>query len=229
MYDGILITGFTVLPVLVAAVILWGARVASPRKTVKIGLTILLLMTFQIAVARFGVLAEWGLRPVPILVVVAMSVLAVLALTFSEGGKAMATQLPLAALIAPQVFRLPLELVMHHAANSGVMPVQMSYSGLNFDIITGLTALPVAWLVARKPELRWLPILWNTMGTALLLTIVTIAILSTPTFAAFGSGHLNTFIAFAPYVWLPGVLVPAALLGHLITWRKLFSAWPTRS
>ncbi|MDX1982954.1 MAG: hypothetical protein SFV51_21975 [Bryobacteraceae bacterium] len=83
---------------------------------------------------------------------------------------------------------LPLELVMHHAAAEGRMPVQMSYSGWNFDIVTGITAIPVA---------------------------------STPVFAAFGPDRLNTWIADAPFVWLPCVLVPAALLGHLLLWRKL--------
>ena len=35
--------------------------------------------------------------------------------------------------------------------------------------------------------------------------------------------HLNTWVADAPYVWLPGVLVQAALWGHLVIWRKLRS------
>lgn len=30
---------------------------------------------------------------------------------------------------------------MNRAAEEGVMPVQMSYSGFNFDILTGLSAL----------------------------------------------------------------------------------------
>jgi len=38
---------------------------------------------------------------------------------------------------------------------------------------------------------------------------------------AFGPDRLNTWIADPPYIWLPGVLVPAALFGHLLTWRKL--------
>jgi len=32
---------------------------------------------------------------------------------------------------------------------------------------------------------------------------------------------LNTWIADPPFIWLPGVLVPAALLGHLLLWRKM--------
>jgi hypothetical protein len=62
---------------------------------------------------------------------------------------------------------------------------------------------------------------WNLLGTLLLVNIVSIAVASLPTFAAFGPDRLNTWVADPPYVWLPGVLVPAALFGHILTWRKL--------
>jgi len=58
---------------------------------------------------------------------------------------------PLAVLVIVQSFRLPLELAMHRAFVEGLMPVQMSYSGLNFDIVTGTTALVLglAMMVTR--------------------------------------------------------------------------------
>ena len=53
------------------------------------------------------------------------------------------------------------------------------------------------------------------------MNIVTVAILSTPLFRWFGDARLNTFITCVPFVWLPGVLVPAALMGDILVWRKL--------
>ena len=47
------------------------------------------------------------------------------------------------------------------------------------------------------------------------------AILSTPRFAAFGADRLNVFVAYPPFVWLPAVLVLAALAGHLLVFRAL--------
>ena len=55
--------------------------------------------------------------------------------------------LPLWVLVAVQGFRLPLELAMHEMYERGVMPVQMSYEGSNYDILTGITALIVAAIV----------------------------------------------------------------------------------
>ena len=94
--------------------------------------------------------------------------------------------------------------------------------GYNFDIITGITALIVAAVLKRR-EVRGLALAWNVIGLALLLNIVVIDIASTPTFAYFGPDRLNTFVAYPPFVWLPAVMVLAALAGHLLIFRALRS------
>ncbi len=106
------------------------------------------------AAAETGHLSRLDLRPPPFLALpVAIAVLGVL-MAFTRFGTRLVDGLPLAALIGVQAFRFPLELLMHRAYSEGVMPYQMSYSGWNFDIVTGLTALPVAWAIhrgARRP------------------------------------------------------------------------------
>jgi len=42
-----------------------------------------------------------------------------------------------------------------------------------------------------------------------------------PMIKAYGEYRVNAQVADPPFVWLPGVLVQAALLGHLLVWRKL--------
>jgi hypothetical protein len=146
----------------------------------------------------------------------------VLVTAFSRVGGRIAASASFAAIIGIQAFRFPLEFVMHEAATSGLMPAQMTYTGWNFDIVTGLLAIPVAVLARRRPQPpRGLIVAWNVLGTLLLVNIVTIAVASTPTFAWFGPDRLNTWVADPPYVFLPTVLVPAAAFGHALTWRKL--------
>jgi len=179
------------------------------------------LMAGQLALSARGVLTEWHRVPPPFLPVVAVSVLLAAGAASSAIGARAAERLSFAALIGYQSFRLPLELVMHRAATDGLMPVQMSFSGWNFDILSGITAIPVAILAARGRASRGVIVAWNLLGTALLINIVSIAVASLPNFAAFGPDRLNTWVADPPYIWLPGVLVPAALFGHILTWRKL--------
>lgn len=132
---------------------------------------------------------------------------------------------PFVLLVGFQAFRLPLELVMHQAALEGTMPEQMTYTGLNFDIVTGSTALVVALLAARDLAPRWLLWAWNALGTLLLLAILIIAVASLPAFAAFGRepAQVNTWVAHFPFVWLPAGLVSAAVLGHVLMWRRLLA------
>jgi len=185
------------------------------------GLLIAAMMIVEIVLAARGVLATWDRVPPPAMPVIVGAVLVAIVTAFSSIGARAADRLSFAMLVGYQSFRLPLELVMHRAASSGLMPEQMSFSGWNFDIVTGTLAIPVALLAARGRSSRGLIVAWNLIGTLLLVNIVTIAVASLPMFAAFGPDRLNTWIADPPYIWLPGVLVPAALFGHLVTWRKL--------
>ena len=146
-------------------------------------------------------------------------------LAFSRAGARLASVTPLALLVGFQAFRLPLELVMHRAAVEGTMPPQMTYTGSNFDIVTGATALVIGVAALYRPLPRWLLLGWNTLGSGLLLAILVIAVASLPTFHAFGTEpqRLNTWVTYFPFVWLPAGLVSSALLGHLLLWRRLLS------
>ena len=63
---------------------------------------------------------------------------------------------------------------MHGMYTRGIMPMQMTYTGLNFDILTGITAIPVALLAARGGG-GSLVAAWNILGLALLINAVTVA------------------------------------------------------
>jgi hypothetical protein len=171
--------------------------------------------------AASGVLRRWNATPPPLVILVAAIVIVAGAIAFTGYGARLVRGLPLWTLVAVQAFRLPLELAMHAQYERGVMPEQMSYSGRNFDIVTGATAIVVAWLVATGRAGRGVVAGWNVMGFALLLNIVVVAILSTPLFRYFGDDRLNVWVTYPPFVWLPAVMVLAALSGHLLIFRAL--------
>lgn len=216
--DSIVVWGIGGLAVCVAASVPWMARRADPARFPRVLGAIVIVMAMQFVAAYTGLLKHWQSTPPPVLPLMVITFFLTVLLAFSRTGDLMVRTLPVALLIGFQVFRLPLELVMHRAAARGIMPPQMSYSGNNFDILTGITALPVAWLARRGN--RPFILLWNVMGSVLLLAIIVIAVISIPSIAAFGPDKLNTWVADPPYVWLPGVLVPCPLLGHLLLWRR---------
>jgi hypothetical protein len=222
------VLAFILLPTAIAILFVWGTAVAWQRTgqagakaAVRAAGFTLIWMSAAAALADRGVFRNWDATPPPFaLLVVALVALGV-AIAFSPLGWRLATGLPLWALVGVQAFRLPLEIAMHALVSRGIMPEQMSYSGRNFDVVTGATAIVVAGLVAAGAAGRRLVLAWNILGLVLLVNIVTVAILSTPRFAAFGPDRLNVFVTYTPFVWLPTVLVLAALAGHLIIFRAV--------
>ena len=224
---------FLVLPAVMAALFVWGTAAAWQRTggaaaattaAVRTAAGTLIWMGATLALASRGTFLNWDATPPPFgLLVVAIIALGV-AIAVSPLGARLA-RLPLWTLVAAQAFRLPLEIAMHALIARGIMPEQMSYTGRNFDVLTGATAIVVAALVATGVSGRRLIAVWNAGGMLLLVNIVVVAVLSTPRFAAFGPDRLNVFVAYPPFVWLPAVLVLAALAGHLIVFRALRTAF----
>ena len=224
---------FIVIPVLLVCVLAWGTHAAwrwsDAPKLSPLTATILsivascLWMAATWTVSARGIFREWSRNPPPF----ALLVLAVLclasAMAFSRFGTRVSSTIPMWALVLVQSFRLPLELAMHGMYERGIMPVQMSYSGFNFDIVTGALAIPVAILVATGRGGRGLVAAWNVLGLALLINVVTVAILGTPRFRYFGDDHLNVWVTYPPFVWLPAVMVLAALVGHLLIFRAILT------
>jgi hypothetical protein len=225
---------FVVLPLAIVGLFAWGTgaawiragHAASARRAAAMAaLAGWVWMGATHTAAESGVFRNWSATPPPFALLVVSIVTLAAAVTFSPLGRRLSTQLPLWTLVAVQSFRLPLEIAMHALVARGIMPEQMSYSGRNFDVVTGATAIVVAALVATGRGGRRLVAAWNVLGLALLVNIVTVAILSTPRFAVFGPDRLNVFVTYPPFVWLPAVLVLAALAGHLLIFRAL-SAGP---
>jgi hypothetical protein len=173
--------------------------------------------------AAQGRLADWSTLPPPMIKLVATAGLLTFFYAFSRIGWRLVNGLSVASLVGFQVFRVPVELVLLWLYRAGVVPVQMTFEGLNFDVLSGVSAPLVAWLVATNRLATRGVFLWNLVGLGLLINIVTIAILSTPLpFRVFLNEPANTFITQAPYVWLPVFLVQAALFGHLLVFRRLW-------
>ena len=144
---------------------------------------------------------------------------------FSRVGAALMAVVGPVGLIGFQFSRLPVAVFLLGMYQAGQAPVQMTYEGLNFDIFVGLTAPAMAWLVWRGKVRAYAIWAWNAFGLVLLAEAVIIAALSMPTeFRVFTNEPASTFATYAPYIWLPTVLAPAALLGHLLVLRWLSSS-----
>ncbi len=192
------------------------------RYAIGAGVALVGWMALTGGLAALGVLNDFSVFPPRIMPVVALSMVAVVGITVSRLGERLAIQTPLAWLVGFQIFRIAVEIGLALLHYAGIVPVQMTFEGRNWDILSGLVAVEVAWLASRRRLSRNGLLLWNLLGLGLLLNILVVSIVSMPTpFRMFQEGPANTFIATFPFVWLPAILVPAALLGHLLVFRRL--------
>lgn len=141
-------------------------------------------------------------------------------IAFSRFGDALVKHTPMWVLILFHSFRLLAELLLWRAFHEGLAPKQMTFEGYNFDVIIAASSLPMASLAFYRPRTVWTWV-WNILGMISLLTIMFIAVTSMPVpFRIFMEEPSNIWVTRLPYVMLPGVLVTAAIAGHLIIFRK---------
>ena len=126
-------------------------------------------------------------------------------------------------LILFQSFRIPVEIMLGILAQDSLLPSEMSFHGRNFDILIGVTAIPLAFWVRKKGEKASKKVLlaWNIAGILLVSNVVVLGMLSAPyPFQALKLSMDNFIIGFFPVIWLPVFLVPTAYFFHIISLLK---------
>jgi hypothetical protein len=202
------------------------ASVGAPRDRRRLTATAVAIAAGVVAIetllATSGALARFDAKPPAFVPFMVGCVALAAAIAYGPLGRLLAAHTSLAALVGFQAVRVLAEAVIFAAVREGRAPVQMSFEGLQFDIVTGVTALPVALVLRRHPDARRPARAFTFMGLGFLVVIVVIASLSMPTpFRRFLNEPSNAWVTTFPYVFLPGILVVAAIAGHLITLRKL--------
>lgn len=179
-------------------------------------------IAFVCALGQSQILTDFSSLPPRFLLFWVVILITAAAFAFSETGKTLAAKTPLWILIGFQGFRILAEWTLYNGYKEGMFPVQMTFEGRNFDIVTGILALLLIPILRKNPDNRALAWSFNIIGFVLLVTITVIATVSAPTpLRQFMNEPANTAVAFMPHILLPGVLVQAAYAGHFLLTRKL--------
>ncbi len=169
-----------------------------------------------------GMMQNFSRFPMNMVPVLAIPLIAILVVTFSKITKEILTHVEPQAIIRLQSFRIFVELVIWLLFIEQMLPVQMTFEGRNLDILSGITAVIVAWLAANQKINKTILVIWNIACLGLLINIVTLAILSMPVpFRYFFNEPVNTAVAKFPYSFLPAFLVPLAYMLHFFSLRQL--------
>jgi hypothetical protein len=199
---------------------IWISALAQGRNPMRLTLCVGLGLLLWLATIALLVGSGWLEAASGRLIVLGATVFtANVLLGFSPMGRWMAVACPIPWLLAFQGFRLPLELVLHSWVNQGVIPESMTWTGSNWDILSGIAALGLAPLSRRSRIAAWTG---NIIGAVLLVNVARVAVLSAP--VPFGWRDVNPKLLLPyhlPYALIVPVCVGGALTGHIILTRAL--------
>jgi len=122
------------------------------------------------------------------------------------------------------VVRIPVEIALYFLYRLQLVPIEMTFEGNNFDILSGISALILILFVFNKMgSHKWVLLIWNLAALALLVNIVVTAVLAFPSpLQKIAFEQPNIAVTQFPYVLLPTCIVPLVLFAHIIAIIKLF-------
>lgn len=181
-----------------------------------------LWVALALALAGAGVLRQFAVKPPPLLLLVAGAVALLAWATTRPVATRLLRHTPRAWPVALQTLRVPIELMLFGLYTAGRMPLHLTLEGRNVDVLVGLSAPVVAWLVhSGRLGARALAV-WNVASLACLANIVGMSITTMPgPLQRPWPGVSNVVVTEAPFVLLPALLVPVALFGHVLSLRQL--------
>jgi hypothetical protein len=180
-------------------------------------------LALQTAVSLAGFYHITSGTPPRFLLLTLPPLIATVLLLLTKKGRHFLDSLDAKMLTRLHIVRIPVELVLYSLFIHQVVPKIMTFEGQNMDILSGLTAPVMVYLVYHKKWLKKTALLiWNIACLALLANIVVTALLSAPfPFQKFGFEQPNIAILYFPYTWLPGGVVPIVLLSHLAAIKQI--------
>lgn len=174
------------------------------------------------AVSIAGVMGDFSIFPFNLGPLLFLPLIVSILFTFSRSLKEVLPHIHPGSIIRLQVFRVFVEILLWFLFLDNVLPVQMTFEGRNFDVLSGLTAPIIAFLAYKSKISKTGIIIWNLACLGLLINIVGIAILSMPTpYQYFMNEPSNTIVAEFPISWLPTFLVPLAYMLSFISIRQV--------
>ncbi len=182
------------------------------------GLGFAFVMLVTGGLAESGKMAGLSL-PTPPMMYFAVCNGTVVILALTRPGRALAEGMVPAFWLLFQGFRLPLEVVLHLWYEAGTVPVQITWTGQNFDVLTGISALILGSIWLKNPGAKWAGWLGHGLGLVLLANVGRIALLSLP--SPFRSMEPLLLAFHAPYLWIIPFGVSAALFAHIVGIRAL--------
>lgn len=161
--------------------------------------------------------------PPRLLLIITPGLLLIIYSFFSMKGKAFIASIDLEKYTYLNTIRIMVEIGLFILFIHKLVPESMTFEGRNFDVISGITAPFIAYFGFTKRTLdKSIIVAWNVICLILVLQVVVTGVLSAPSaLQQLAFEQPNVAVLLFPFIWLPGIIVPIVLFGHLVSIYKL--------
>ena len=173
----------------------------------------------------FEVLTSFVLPPrIPLLVIIPLFLIMGVTLFRPATGIALST-LSFSYLIYIQSFRLIVELIIWGGYKEGFIPLIATFEGYNYDIVVGLTAVPIAHYAKKAAASRGVLIAWNVAGLIILGNTVRVFIASVyfPEWLGKSEALIGPEFVTLPFLLIAGLFMPFAVYVHALSIKQLLA------
>ena len=166
-----------------------------------------------------GIVRDFSLPPrVPLLVILPALGLIIWG-TGLKRFQGFISNVPAHVLLYVQSFRILVELLIYGAFLLRVFPERVTFAGLNFDIVVGISALLAGWAAKRGVVGKQGILLWNIIALCI-LSLTGYSFVSSYFFFDFPADVDKMAFTRLPYLLLPAVLLPFAVFYHVLSIRQ---------
>lgn len=196
----------------------------SLSQTVKIAFSIVCMFIYLFILSNNNVLVDYGMPPrFPIFLVVPFFTFCIL-FFIRNRQNGYIQSIPLHWTIFYQSFRIIAELLLLSTFLKGIIPVEATFEGFNFDIAIGISALVLGFLVLKTGEkYKTLLRFWNILGIVMILIVAMIIATNIyqPQIWGYDNPSVQKEFVQLPYLLIPGFLAPSAIFIHLLSLIQL--------
>lgn len=182
----------------------------------------LVWLMYVIVISHAGILEDFSPPPrIPLLIVIP-AILAGIVFTGRPSFRSALNRAPLYLPVFLTSFRVLVELLIYGAYRLDLFPQRVTFEGLNYDILVGLSALPVGYLLLKQKLSPRAVLIWN-IASLLILSVTVYAFVSTYYFSDYIALTGNTQFVRFPYLMLAAVMLPVAVWLHVFSIRQAVS------
>ncbi len=121
------------------------------------------------------------------------------------------------------IVRIPVEIGLYQLALYKQLPWSMTFKGVNYDIIFGITAPIIAILFFRMKKINYRVVqIWHILGMVSVGMVVLRGIGSLPSpIQWWDFSQPNYAVMHFPFIWLPSFIVPVVIFAHITALLQL--------